>query len=141
MTELLKVEGVSTGYMHREIVHNAALSVAPGEFCALLGLNGCGKTTLMKAICGLEQAPIFCPMLEKMGVDPVHLGVIMVVNLAIGFITPPLGVNLFVACNVANTTLGKICKAIVPIIIVMVVDLMIITYIEPTVMLLPNLIY
>ena len=53
MTELLKVEGVSTGYMHREIVHNAALSVAPGEFCALLGLNGCGKTTLMKAICGL----------------------------------------------------------------------------------------
>ena len=86
-------------------------------------------------------APIFCPMLEKMGVDPVHLGVIMVVNLAIGFITPPLGVNLFVACNVANTTLGKICKAIVPIIIVMVVDLLIITYIEPVVMLLPNLIY
>ena len=86
-------------------------------------------------------APIFTPMLEKMGVDPVHLGVIMVVNLAIGFITPPLGVNLFVACNVANTTLGKICKAIVPIIIVMVVDLLIITYIEPTVMLLPNLIY
>ena len=86
-------------------------------------------------------APIFCPMLEKMGVNPVHLGVIMVVNLAIGFITPPLGVNLFVACNVANTTLGKICKAIVPIIIVMVIDLLIITYIEPTVMLLPNLIY
>ena len=86
-------------------------------------------------------APIFCPMLEKMGVDPVHLGVIMVVNLAIGFITPPLGVNLFVATNVANTTLGKICKAIVPIIIVMVVDLLIITYIEPVVMLLPNLIY
>lgn len=51
--ELLKVENVSTGYVHREIVHNASLSVAPGEFCALLGLNGCGKTTLMKAICGL----------------------------------------------------------------------------------------
>ena len=86
-------------------------------------------------------APIFTPMMANMGVDPVHLGVIMVVNLAIGFITPPLGVNLFVATNVANTTLGKICKAIVPIIIVMVVDLMIISYIEPTVMLLPHLIY
>ena len=86
-------------------------------------------------------APIFTPMMANMGVDPVHLGVIMVVNLAIGFITPPLGVNLFVATNVANTTLGKICKAIVPIIIVMVIDLMIISYIEPTVMLLPHLIY
>ena len=53
MTELLKVESVSSGYMHKEIVHSASLSVAPGEFSALLGLNGCGKTTLMKAICGL----------------------------------------------------------------------------------------
>ena len=53
MTELLKVENVSCGYLHREVVHNASLSVAPGEFCALLGLNGCGKTTLMKAVCGL----------------------------------------------------------------------------------------
>lgn len=53
MTELLKIVDVSTGYQHREIVHNASLSVAPGEFCALLGLNGCGKTTLMKAVCGL----------------------------------------------------------------------------------------
>ena len=53
MTELLKVENVRCGYQHKEIVHNASLSVAPGEFCALLGLNGCGKTTLMKAICGL----------------------------------------------------------------------------------------
>ena len=53
MTELLKIENVRCGYQHKEIVHNASLSVAPGEFCALLGLNGCGKTTLMKAICGL----------------------------------------------------------------------------------------
>ncbi|MBQ8238361.1 MAG: ABC transporter ATP-binding protein [Oscillospiraceae bacterium] len=50
---LLKVENIRCGYQHREIVHNASLEVAPGEFCALLGLNGCGKTTLIKAICGL----------------------------------------------------------------------------------------
>ena len=86
-------------------------------------------------------APIFTPMLESMGVDPVHFGVVMVVNLAIGFITPPLGVNLFVAANVADTTLGKVCKGIWPIIIVMVVDLLIFTYIEPSVMFLPNMIY
>lgn len=52
MKELLKVEHVSCGYHHKEIVHDASFSVEGGEFCALLGLNGCGKTTLIKAVCG-----------------------------------------------------------------------------------------
>ncbi len=86
-------------------------------------------------------APIFLPVVQAMGVDPVHFGVVMVINLAIGFITPPLGVNLFVATNVAQTTLGKICKGIVPIIGVMVLDLMLFTYLEPIVMFLPRLVY
>ena len=65
----------------------------------------------------------------------------MVVNLAIGFITPPLGVNLFVATNVANTKLGVICRSIIPLIVVMVIDLLLITYIEPLVMWLPRMVY
>ena len=82
-------------------------------------------------------APILWPVVEAYGVNIVHFGIIMVINLAIGFITPPLGVNLFVAVNVTGSKLGTICKAIVPIIIVMVIDLLIFTYIEPTVMWLP----
>lgn len=73
--------------------------------------------------------------------DPIHFGIIMVVNLAIGFVTPPLGVNLFVACNVANAKLEEICKGIFPIVGVMILDLLLITYIEPLSMLLPNLMY
>ena len=86
-------------------------------------------------------APIFLPIVEAMDVDPIHFGIIMVVNLAIGFVTPPLGVNLFVACNVANAKLEEICKGIFPIVGVMVLDLLLITYIEPLSMLLPNLMY
>lgn len=86
-------------------------------------------------------APIFLPVVQAMGVDPVHFGIVMVINLAIGFITPPLGVNLFVAANVAQTTLGKICRGIVPIIGVMILDLMLFTYLEPIVMFLPHLVY
>ena len=52
MRELLKIENLSCGYQRKEIVHNAGFTVRSGEFCALLGLNGCGKTTLIKAICG-----------------------------------------------------------------------------------------
>ena len=86
-------------------------------------------------------APIFLPIVEAMDVDPIHFGIIMVVNLAIGFVTPPLGVNLFVACNVANAKLEEIWKGIFPIVGVMVLDLLLITYIEPLSMLLPNLMY
>lgn len=86
-------------------------------------------------------APIFLPIVQSMGVDPVHFGVIMVINLAIGFVTPPLGVNLFVATNVANTKLGVICKGIMPIIGVMIIDLLLFTYLEPLVMFLPHMVY
>ena len=52
MSQLLKIENLSCGYHRKEIVHSASFTVESGEFCALLGLNGCGKTTLIKAICG-----------------------------------------------------------------------------------------
>ncbi|MDN5302680.1 MAG: hypothetical protein PWQ60_2194 [Thermoanaerobacteraceae bacterium] len=84
-------------------------------------------------------APIFIPLMIKIGVDPILFGIIMVVNLAIGMVTPPLGVNLFVACGIGKLTLERISKAVVPFILAMVAALLLITYIPDISMFLPRM--
>ncbi|MBM7649422.1 C4-dicarboxylate transporter DctM subunit [Bacillus ectoiniformans] len=74
-------------------------------------------------------APILLPIATGVGIDPVHFGVILVANLAIGFITPPLGVNLFVASSVSKVPLEKIISAIFPFLFVMIFSLMVITFV------------
>ncbi len=74
-------------------------------------------------------SPILLPVALSIGLSAVHFGIIMVVNLAIGFITPPLGINLFVASRVGDTKLEVVCAGIVRFIIVMIICLMCITYI------------
>ena len=74
-------------------------------------------------------APILLPVALELGLSAIHFGIIMVVNLAIGFITPPLGINLFVAARVGNTSLEVVIKGIVQFIIAMLVCLLLITYI------------
>ena len=74
-------------------------------------------------------APILAPVAVKFGVDPVHFGTIMVVNLALGMITPPFGVNLFAACTVAKIPLDKIVRELIPFVLTVLTCLMIITYV------------
>lgn len=83
--------------------------------------------------------PIFLPIVTQLGVDPVHFGVIMVVNLAIGFITPPVGVNLFVASGIANLKLENIAKAAMPMLALMILALLLLTYIPDICLWLPNM--
>ncbi|MCC8189422.1 MAG: TRAP transporter large permease [Planctomycetes bacterium] len=83
--------------------------------------------------------PIFLPIVVEMGMDPVHFGVLMVVNLAIGLFTPPVGVCLFVACGIAKISIASTVRAFVPFFLAMLVVLMLITFFEPLVMFLPNL--
>ncbi|MEK4803131.1 TRAP transporter large permease [Oceanobacillus sp. FSL K6-0118] len=70
--------------------------------------------------------PILLPVAVQIGYDPVHFGIIMVVNLAIGFITPPLGVNLFVASGISGFSIGAISKTVIPFFIAMVISLILI---------------
>ena len=74
-------------------------------------------------------APILAPVAVHFGVDPVHFGLIMVVNLALGMITPPFGVNLFAACTVARISLDQIVKHLIPFVLVILGCLMVITYV------------
>ncbi|MFC3418062.1 TRAP transporter large permease [Salinicoccus hispanicus] len=73
--------------------------------------------------------PILLPVVTAVGVDPIHFGIILVVALAIGFVTPPLGVNLFVASSVGNVQIEKTTVAVIPFIIIMVICLMLIAFI------------
>jgi C4-dicarboxylate transporter DctM subunit len=73
-------------------------------------------------------APILAPVAASFGIDPVHFGMVMVVNLALGMITPPFGVNLFAACAVARISLDRMTKSLMPFIGVVLACLMLITY-------------
>lgn len=73
-------------------------------------------------------APILAPVAQHFGVDPVHFGLIMVVNLALGMVTPPFGVNLFAACTVARISLDRIVGSLLPFVVVILVCLLLITY-------------
>jgi C4-dicarboxylate transporter DctM subunit len=74
-------------------------------------------------------APMLAPVAAGFGIDPVHFGLIMVVNLALGMITPPFGVNLFAACSVARISLDDIIPRLLPFVLVVLGCLMIITYV------------
>ena len=102
----------------------------------LLLIVGC----FMETLCAIMiLAPILFPVVTALGVDVTHFGIIMVVNLAIGFITPPLGVNLFVASRVGETTLDDVIKGIIPFLAVMIIVLLAITYIPAISMALPTM--
>ena len=80
---------------------------------------------------GYTVTPLFFPVAMALNIDPVHFGAIMIVNLAIGLVTPPVGVNLYVACGIADVSLKKISSSVVPLIIASLIVLLIVTYFEP----------
>jgi len=86
-------------------------------------------------------APILAPVALHFGIDPVHFGLIMVVNLALGMITPPFGVNLFAACTVAKISLDKIIVYLVPFVLVILACLMVVTYVPQLSLFLRDLVY
>lgn len=83
--------------------------------------------------------PIFYPIAQSFGIDPIHFGIIVCVNLAIGYVTPPYGATLFVACGLSGKSIREVTPHVMPIIGVMVLVLIMVTYIPDLFMWVPNL--
>lgn len=135
-TKVITIEQIPTMITH------GLMTISENPVVILLLINvlllivGCFMDTT-PAI--LVLAPILWPVARAIGLDPVHFGLIMVTNLAIGFITPPLGINLFVASRISNSPMEVIIKGIIPFIGIMITCLMLITFIPQISTFLPSL--
>ena len=89
----------------------------------------------------LILAPLFLPIVLKLGIDPIHFGVIMTVNMEIGMITPPVGLNLFVASGISGLSLWDVFKGAAPFMVIMLFALMVITYVPVISLWFPKLLY
>ena len=82
--------------------------------------------------------PVLLPLMIQIGVDPLHFGVILVLNLVIGLTTPPVGVCLFIACAIGKIRLERISRAILPFILASIAVLVLVTYWEQLIMFIPR---
>lgn len=125
-----------------ELVANAILGISDNKYVIMLIMNvlllvlGCVMD--MSALI-LVCTPILLPIATGIGIDPVHFGAIMVLNLGIGLITPPVGGTLFVGSAVSGIKIEKLSKAMLPFYAMMVIALLIVTFCPGLVMFLPNL--
>jgi tripartite ATP-independent transporter DctM subunit len=83
--------------------------------------------------------PILVPVTQAYGIDPVHFGVVFVVNAVIGVITPPVGTNMFITCAIAKCSMGEFTREVWPFLIALIVLLMVITYVPALTLTLPRL--
>jgi C4-dicarboxylate transporter DctM subunit len=89
----------------------------------------------------LILAPILFPIASELGIDPVHLGIIMTVNLEIGMVTPPVGLNLFVTSGITGMSIFEVVRAALPWLMVLLAFLVIVTYVPQLSLFLPNLLF
>ncbi|MFG6687276.1 TRAP transporter large permease [Mariniflexile sp. HNIBRBA6329] len=122
-------------------ISNALLGISDNKIIILLIIN------LLLLFVGIFMdmtpavlifTPIFLPVVQKLGMDPIHFGIIMVLNLCIGLCTPPVGSVLFVGVGVANTTIGKVIKPLMPLFLAMILVLFLVTYVPELSLWLPR---
>ena len=117
-----------------------ALDLPPWGFLLLVNLILLVAGTLMDPTSVvLILAPIIFPIAMQLGIDPVHLGIVFVVNMEIGLVTPPVGLNLFVASAVSGLPVTSVIRASVPWLVLLLAFLVVVTYVPVISLVLPNL--
>ena len=125
-----------------QMITEFVLSLSPGPWAFLLFTN------VLMLIVGMfidatpamiTFTPILYPIAQKLGIDPVHFGIVMVTNLGVGFVTPPVGMTLYVATAIAGIRIDQIIKPLLPFIAVMIVALIVITYWPWMILVIPRL--
>jgi C4-dicarboxylate transporter DctM subunit len=123
---------------------NLILSLSGSQWVFLLLVNilfligGCflNATALL-----IILVPILLPMAERFGVDLVHFGIMIIANLGVGYVTPPVGICLYVACGISKQPLSEVIKPLLPYLVVMVFMLIFVTYIPWLSLVVPSLLY
>ena len=126
-----------------DAIGNALLSVSDNKYVILLLIN------LLLLVAGMFMditpavlifAPIFLPVVKSFGMDPIHFGIMMVMNLGIGNITPPVGSSLFSGCQVANMDMEDMVKPLLPFYAAIFIALLLVAYVPWFSMVIPNLV-
>jgi tripartite ATP-independent transporter DctM subunit len=136
MSWILAIEGVP------KAVSAALLAVSENKYVIFLLINMLllFVGTFMDMVPAiLIFTPIFLPVVENLGMNPVHFGIMMIANLCIGLCTPPVGTCLFVGCGVGKTTIAKVTGPLIPFFFAMAAALMLITYVPKISLWLPEL--
>lgn len=123
-----------------QLVTEIVLKATANKYLILLFLNAILLIvgTFMETGASLIiLTPVLLPLMVQIGVDPLHFGVILVLNLVIGLTTPPVGVCLFIACSIGQTSLERLSRAILPFLLASIVVLLICTYWESLIMAIP----
>lgn len=125
-----------------QLVANAFLSISGSKYVFLLLVNLLLLLVGMFCEAGAAMvilAPLLAPVAASLGVDLVHFGIIMMANLAVGMVTPPVGVNLYVVCDSAKVKIEGMMRYLLVFFAVLIIDLLVITFVPQLSLLLPNL--
>jgi C4-dicarboxylate transporter DctM subunit len=89
----------------------------------------------------LLTLPLIVPVMAALGIDPVHFAILMIINMELGLLTPPIGLNLFVLASASKAKVGTVVKGVLPFMAAMLVLLILVTYVPEISTFLPNLVY
>jgi tripartite ATP-independent transporter DctM subunit len=125
-----------------QALSSAVLSLSDNPLVLLLLINLVllvAGTFLETTAALILLVPVIVPMLPALGIDLIQLGAIVVVNLSIGMLTPPLGICLIVSTSLSNTSIARISRAVLPFLVALLIDLLLVTFWDPLTMWIPGM--